>query len=148
MALRFEGRTDVRAPRERVWGVLTDPQAMSTCLPDVQQLDVLGEGRFRAVVRVGVGFIKGNFAFDVTMSDLRPPAHAVLAGRGGGLGSAVDVRSVVDLVDGPGGGTTVQWTADVVISGPLATVGGRVLNNAVEKKAGELFDCLKARVEA
>ncbi len=82
------------------------------------------------------------------MSDLRPPTHVVLAGRGGGLGSAVDVNSVVDILDGPDGKTSLEWKADVVVSGPLATVGGRVLNSTVEKKAGELFDCLKAQMEA
>jgi len=148
MALRFEGRMEVRASKEKVWGVLIDPQAVSKCLPDVQKLDILEEGKFRAVVRVGVGFIKGNFAFDVTMSDLRAPTHAVLTGRGGGLGSAVDVSSVVDLVDGADGKTWLEWKADVVISGPIASIGGRVLNSTVKKKAGELFECLKAQVEA
>jgi carbon monoxide dehydrogenase subunit G len=36
----------------------------------------------------------------------------------------------------------------VVVSGPIASIGGRVLNSTVEKKAGELFECLKAQVEA
>ena len=121
---------------------------MSRCLPDVQRLEVLEEGKFKAVVRVGVGFIKGNFAFDISMSDLRPPAHAVLTGRGGGLGSAVDVQSTIDLVDGEGRSTRLDWKADVVVSGTIASVGARVLNSTVEKKTGELFECLRAQLEA
>ncbi len=148
MALRLQGTLAIKAPREKVWAFLIDPQAVSTCLPDVQSLDVLEEGKFRAVVRVGVGFIKGNFAFDVSMTDLQVPAHAVIMGRGGGLGSAVDVRSTVDLTDGGGGTTSLDWKADVVVSGTIASVGARVLNSTVEKKTGELFECLKTRLEA
>lgn len=147
MALHFEGRLAIAAPRDRVWAFIVDPQAVSTCLPDVQRLEVLEEGRFKVVVRVGVGFIKGNFGFEIGMKDLQPPAHAVATGRGGGLGSAVDVTSTIDLAD-DGGTTRLDWKADVVISGPIASIGARVLDSTVEKKTGELFQCLKTQLEA
>lgn len=147
MALHFEGNLAIGAPREKVWAFVVDPRAVSRCLPDVQRLEVLEEGKFKAVVRVGVGFIKGDFAFDVSMSDLRVPAHAVITGRGGGLGSAVDVRSTVDLADGGSGTTRLDWKADVVVSGTIASIGARVLSSTVEKKTGELFECLKVRLE-
>lgn len=146
MALHFDGRLSIAAPRERVWAFITDPQAVSKCLPDVQSLDVLGEGRFKAVVRVGVGFIKGNFAFEIGMKDLQPPTHAVVTGRGGGLGSGVDVTSTIDLAE-DGGATRLDWKADVVVSGPIASVGARILDSTVEKKTGELFQCLKTQLE-
>jgi carbon monoxide dehydrogenase subunit G len=148
MALHYQGNLAIKAPREKVWAFLLDPHAVSRCLPDVQSLDVLEEGKFKAVVRVGIGFIKGNFAFDVAMAELAAPTHAVITGRGGGLGSAVDVRSTVDLTDGDGGGTALNWAADVVVSGTIASVGARVLSATVEKKTAELFACLKTQLEA
>jgi len=147
VALHFAGRLTIAAPRDRVWAFILDPQAVSKCLPDVQRIEVLEEGRFKAVVRVGVGFIKGTFGFEIGMKDLQPPAHAVVNGRGGGLGSAVDVTSTIDLAD-DGGATRLDWKADVVISGPIASVGSRVLDRTVEKKTGELFQCLKTQLEA
>jgi carbon monoxide dehydrogenase subunit G len=129
-----------------VWAFITDPQAVSTCLPDVQSLEVLEPGRFKAVVRVGVGFIKGNFAFEIGMKDLHPPGRAVITGRGGGLGSAVDVTSTIDLAE-DAGVTRLDWTADVVVSGPIASVGARILDSTVEKKTGALFQCLKTQLE-
>ncbi len=148
MALHFEGTVVIKAPRPRVWSFLLDPHAISRCLPDVQSLDVIEDGRFRATVRVGVSFIKGNFAFDVAMADLNALQHARITGRGGGLGSAVDVVSTVDLAEGRDGTTTLNWTADVVISGTIASVGGRLLSSTVEKKTSELFECLKAQLES
>ncbi len=148
MALHYQGNLAIKAPREKVWTFLVDPQAVSRCLPDVQSLDVLEQGKFKAVVRVGVGFIKGNFAFDVAFADLSAPSHAVINGRGSGLGSAVDVQSTVDLADADGGTTSLDWKADVVVSGTIASVGARVLSTTVEKKTSELFECLKAQLEA
>ena len=148
MGLHFEGTLPIKAPREKVWSFLVDPHAVSRCLPDVQSLQVLEEGKFKAVMRVGVSFIKGNFTFDVSMLDLDAPRHARIKGRGGGLGSAVDVESTVDLASVAEDNTVLHWSADVVVSGTIATVGARLLNSTVEKKTGELFECVKAQLEA
>lgn len=147
MALHFEGNLTIRASREQVWAFLLDPHAVSKCLPDVQRLEIVEEGRFKAVVRVGVGFIKGNFSFDMSLGDLRSPSHAVISGRGGGMGSAVDLRSTIDLVEVDPETTILQWKADVVISGTIASVGARILSSTVEKKTGELFECIKTQLE-
>jgi len=50
MAMHFEGRLAIAAPRDRVWAFIVDPQAVSKCLPDVQRLEVLEEqaARIRA----------------------------------------------------------------------------------------------------
>jgi len=82
------------------------------------------------------------------MRDLQVPAHARISGRGGGLGSAVDITSTVDLAERTDGMTDLRWVADVVVSGPIATVGARLLDSTVEKKTAELFECLKAQLEA
>jgi carbon monoxide dehydrogenase subunit G len=148
MALHFEGALWIKTPRDKTWSFVTDPRAVSKCLPDVQSLEVLDGGKFKAVVRVGVSFIKGNFAFDVAMLDLDAPRHARITGHGGGLGSAVDVDSTLELSDGEGNTTSLAWKADVVVSGTIASVGARLLNSTVEKKTSELFDCMKMQLEA
>lgn len=148
MALHFAGSLTINASREKVWSFVTDPHAVSKCLPDLQSLEVLDGGKFKAVVRVGVSFIKGNFAFDIAMLDLAGPRHARISGHGGGLGSAVDVDSTIELSDGGGNMTSLTWKADVVVSGTIASVGARLLNSTVEKKTAELFECMKVQLEA
>ncbi len=148
MALHFEGSLRINAPRDKVWSFVVDPHEVGKCLPDVQSLEVLDGGKFKAVVRVGVSFIKGNFAFDVAMLDLEGPRHARITGHGGGLGSAVDVDSTIELSDGEGNTTSLAWKADVVVSGTIASVGARLLNSTVEKKTADLFECMKAQLEA
>jgi carbon monoxide dehydrogenase subunit G len=148
MALHFQGTLTIKAPQDKVWTFLLDPRAVSRCLPDVQSLEVAGDGAFRAVVRVGISLIRGNFTFDVAMEELDAPRHARVRGRGSGLGSAVDVDSRLDLTDGDGETTRLDWQADVVVSGTIAGVGARLLSSTVEKKAGELFECLRTQVEA
>lgn len=147
MALHFEGSLTIKAPRGKVWNFVVDPHAVSRCLPDVQSLEVFEEGKFKAVVRVGVSFIKGDFAFDVAMLDLDVLKHARIKGHGGGLGSGVDVESTIDLSEGGGDTTVLNWKADVVVSGTIASVGARLLSSTVEKKTAELFERMKMQLE-
>ncbi|SRR5712691_2451220 len=148
MGLHFEGALTIKASRDKVWSFLVDPHAVSKCFPDVQSLEVLEAGKFKAVVRVGVSFIKGTFAFDIAMLDLDAPRRARIKGHGGGLGSGVDVESTIELSEDGAHMTTLAWKADVVVSGTIASVGARLLSTTVEKKTNELFDCMKMQLEA
>ncbi len=52
------------------------------------------------------------------------------------------------LGDGADGGTTMDWSADVAISGSLASLGGRLIEGTADKMIGQTFECMKAKLEA
>ena len=107
--MRFEGTVEIAAPRDQVWSFLTDPALVSTCAPDLQQLEVIEPDHFKIVVRAGVGPIKGTFTMDVRFTELRAPEHAEVLARGQAPGSAVEMRSTMDLRDLGGGRTAMAW---------------------------------------
>src|SRR5437879_2865738 len=80
--MRFEGKLDIDAPRDRVWSFLTDPAQVTTCAPDVQSLEVTDPHHFKVVVRAGVGPIKGTFTMNVQFLELERPKHAAVPARG------------------------------------------------------------------
>ena len=90
--MRFEGKLDIDAPRDRVWSFLTDPAQVTTCAPDVQSLEVTDPHHFKVVVRAGVGPIKGTFTMNVQFLELERPKHAAVLARGQAPGSAVEAR--------------------------------------------------------
>ena len=52
------------------------------------------------------------------------------------------------LSDGANGGTTMDWSAEVSISGTLASVGARLIEGTADKMIGQTFDCMKTKLEA
>jgi carbon monoxide dehydrogenase subunit G len=146
--LHFEGTFDVKAPKEKVYSIIMDPNQISRCMPDLQKLEVKTADDFTAVVRAGVSFIKGDFSLHFVTVEKTPPTHAKLTARGSGIGSTVDMETVMDLSDSGSGGTSMKWTADAKIGGRIASVGQRLLNGQAEKIIKQLFDCLKTTLEA
>ncbi len=143
--MHFDGNYSIKAPRRDVFDLLTDPRQISKCMPDLQKLDVKSEDEFMVVVRAGVAFIKGEFTLNFKVSEKDPPTHAKLVARGSGMGSVIDLQTIVDLADEGKAGTILRWQADAKVGGRIASVGQRLLNSQAEKIVDQLFECLESR---
>jgi hypothetical protein len=145
--MNFEGTCQVNAPREKVWEFVIDPTRIGKCLPDLKSLEVEADNRFTAVARVGIGFMKGDFKFQLAIVEQTPPSHARLRGTGSGVGSNVNMETSIDLAE-VDQGTKLTYKAEVQIGGTLASVGQRVIGGSVEKTIAQVFDCVKKKLEA
>ena len=145
--LHLEGTYVIKAPRKKVFDFVSNPKSVSRCLPDLQSLEILSKDSFKATVKVGIGFVKGAFNFDVNLLEKTPPSHAKLKAHGSGSGSVIDLDTSIDLTDNPDGGTKLTWTAEAMIGGLLAGVGQRLIGTASEKQVSQLFECIKKNLE-
>jgi carbon monoxide dehydrogenase subunit G len=76
------------------------------------------------------------------------PTRAVIKARGQAPGSAVDATATMALSDGTDGRTVMDWSADVLIGGTLASVGARLIEGTANKMIGQTFDCIRSRLES
>ncbi len=146
--MKFSGSFDIKAPREKVWAFVTDPNQVGPCGPGVESIEVVDATHFRARAKVGVGFITARFLMDMELADQRPPDEATMRAHGQAPGSAVDMSARMRLSDDGAGGTRMDWDADVDISGTLASVGGRMIEGTAHKMIGQTFDCIRTKLEA
>ena len=146
--MRFEGKLDIDAPRDRVWSFLTDPAQVTTCAPDVQSLEVTDPRHFKVVVRAGVGPIKGTFSMNVEFTELQKPGHASVVARGQAPGSAVEMVSNMDLAEFDETHTIMEWSSEVTVSGMIQQVGARLMQGAADKITQQVFNCIKTKLEA
>ena len=145
--MKFSGTVDINAPRERVWAFLMDPNEVGPCGPGVESIEVVDETHFKAKAKVGIGFISARFNIDMEIAERDEPNQAVIKAHGQAPGSAVDATATMALRDGDGGGTTMDWGADVLIGGTIASVGARLIEGTANKMIGQTFDCMKSKLE-
>jgi uncharacterized protein len=147
--VRFEGSVDIRAPRERVWAFLIDPNQVGSCGPGVESIDVIDPTHFKAIAKVGVGFISARFTVNLEFAEQDPPNRAEIKAHGQAPGSAVDATAEMRLSDGAEPDTTkMEWEADVAIAGTIASVGSRLIEGTAKKMIGQTFDCIRSKLEA
>ncbi len=145
--MHFEGTVEIAAPRDRVWAFVIDPNQVGQCGPGVESIEVVDDTHFKATAKVGVGFISARFIVNMEFVDLDAPSVATIRAHGQAPGSAVDADARMQLSDGESGGTTMVWSADVNISGTIASVGARLIEGTANKMIGQTFDCIKAKLE-
>jgi carbon monoxide dehydrogenase subunit G len=146
--MNFKGTVTINAPREKVWHFLTTPEELTHCAPGLESLEVITPNeRFRAIASVGFGAVKAKFVADAEWMDLEPPNRARMKVHGKAPGSAVDVKSEMQLSDGPDGATVLNWSSDVTVVGAIASLAARLMGSVTQKLTESFFDCVRARIE-
>jgi carbon monoxide dehydrogenase subunit G len=138
---------DIDAPRDRVWAFVTDPNQVGQCGPGVESIEVIDDRHFKATAKVGIGFISARFIVNMEFAEVNEPDDATIKAHGQAPGSAVDATAQMRLSDSATGGTTMDWDADVNISGTLASVGARLIEGTANKMIGQTFDCMRTKLQ-
>ncbi len=146
--MHLDGDVTIHAPRKKVWDFLTDPNLIGQCAPGVEKIEVIEpDKRYRGTASIGLGAVKARFSGEIEILELDEPNHAKLKAHGMATGSAADALSEMTLSDGPAGSTLVHWTAEVNVSGQLASLASRLIH-PVSKKLSDLFyDEVRRRIE-
>ncbi len=145
----LKGEVTIHAPRKPVWDFLTDPNQVGQCVPGVERIEVVEPNKlYRGVVSVGLGTVKARFSGDVEILELDEPHHAKLKAHGTATGSAADAVSEMTLSDGPDNATIVNWTADVNVSGQLASLVSRLMMPVSQKLSALFYEEVRRRIES
>jgi carbon monoxide dehydrogenase subunit G len=144
--MRVAGERTFAAPRSAVWHVLNDPASMAATMPGVESFDVEDERRWRANVKIPLGLGTLGMTMDMEKMEEREPEFARLAIKGNGVGAILSMTTAFNLSD-QGGGTKMDWEADVRIAGPVGSMGQRVLQPIVNQQVQHVLTALDEQVQ-
>jgi uncharacterized protein len=146
--LQYSGEEKITAPPAAVWAFVQDPEKVGRSLPDVVDVTVLDPNHVDAVVRVAVGPVRGKFKLKVELMPSTTAQRIDMKVSGGGFGSALDMTAGADVVDAGDGTTILKWTGEAVARGPVAAVGGRVLDAQAKKLIEQAFANVRQQLSA
>jgi carbon monoxide dehydrogenase subunit G len=136
------------APRSAVWRVLNDPASMARTMPGVEGFDVHDERRWTANVKIPLGLGGLKMKVDMEKVEEREPDFAKLSVKGTGVGAMLRMETSFELGESEGGGTSMHWSADVRIAGPVGSMGQRVLQPIVNQQVQNVLAALDREVQA
>ena len=144
--MHIEGEFRVRATASRVYAFFLDPVAFTDCLDDPHEFHAVDPDHFEGTITTGVAFIRGTFRVRGSYLTKTPSTALRVGLHGTGLGSGVDADLELALTE-TAGETSLRWGGEVHLSGPVATLGERVVRGTVDKKAAGLFENARRKLE-
>jgi carbon monoxide dehydrogenase subunit G len=147
MKMSLSGVEQIQAEIAAVSRFVTDPNQVGRCLPDLQELTVTDPQHFTALVKIGVGPIRGRFKMEVELGTLTADVELAMKLKGSGMGNGLAMSSTMKLVATAADQTELHWSAEASVSGPLAGVGGRLLEGQAKKTTEALFANIRQALE-
>jgi hypothetical protein len=144
--MTLDGSHHLKAPRERVWALFTDPGVLQRITPGCERLAPVGPDEFEATLTVGVAAVKGTYQGRMAIVDKAPPEGYTLRIEGSGRPGFVRGEGRVTLVE-EDGGTRVRIHGEAQVGGLIAAVGQRLLGAASRMLMSQFFSGLEAALD-
>jgi carbon monoxide dehydrogenase subunit G len=135
----------VRAPRARVWKLVTDVPAAARCVPGVAAVTPSGAGKYRGSLLVQLGPVRLVLDGDValTATDEGAGKASVRAdAKDTRLGGTVRATMDLTLVDKGADATELRITSDVHIAGRIGEFGQPVIQRKADQLMAQFAECL------
>jgi uncharacterized protein len=148
--MKIEQNVEVDAPLDRVWALVSDVPRIAPCMPGAQLTNVVDERNYEGTIRVKLGPInmsyKGTAVID-EMDESTYSARLTASGkdvRGGGTARAGVLMKLERLSETS---TSMAVTADVQLTGRVASFGRGAVQDVSAKLFGQFAQCLRETLE-
>ncbi|MCZ6726950.1 MAG: carbon monoxide dehydrogenase subunit G [Acidobacteria bacterium] len=145
--MKIEGERHFNVPRERLFEALLDPEILARTLPGCEKLERTGDDRFRGVLNIAIGPVKGKFQGSLELSDVDPPNGYHMVVKGQGPSGFMKGEGDLSLAEADGG-TILTYVIDAQVGGRMAAVGQRLMESSAKVVSQQGLDGLAAQVEA
>ncbi|HJZ60916.1 MAG TPA: SRPBCC family protein [Miltoncostaeaceae bacterium] len=148
--MQLENAFEVPTPPKETLDALLDAERVVPCMPGAQLLEQVDERTWKAAMKVKLGPVGLDFANDVRIIEIDEEAGIVkmaVKGRDTRGKGAADADVVSRLVAIDGGGTRVEMSTDLRLSGQAAKFGrGSIVQDVSTQMVARFADCLRAEL--
>jgi carbon monoxide dehydrogenase subunit G len=142
-----DGEFTFRAPRNRVWVLLQDPDVLVKAMPGAQRLIATGDGTYEGTIRIGVGPVTAaQWTLTVALHDREEPARYLMKVDSKGPLGFTRGSAQVELVEVEQS-TTMRYRADLQIGGKVAGIGQRLLDQVAKLMTRQGLEALSREME-
>jgi putrescine---pyruvate transaminase len=134
-------------PPDRVWDLLTDAEELGRAMPGAGEVEPAADGvrRYRTRISLAVGPVKDAYDGVLGYEDEQPPTACAIVVETKGKSGRLNGRGVMRL-EGGQDGTIVRYDGEFKVSGPVASVGQRMIAGVARKTIERTLDGLSARL--
>ena len=150
MAFKIEERFELKAPVERVWKYLIDPQRVVHCLPGAELLEMRDDQSFLGAIKVKVGPLSMSYKGQGNFTEINEETHHVRmvgdAREVSGSGST-KVSMLMTVSPLESGGCEVLVNADIDLVGKIVQFGRGMIEEVSRQMFRQFSTCVRQQLE-
>jgi carbon monoxide dehydrogenase subunit G len=146
----MEGKVTLKAPIQKIWDTLLEPETLLSCIPGAEKIERIDEKTYDCVVKQKVGPISVKFKFKSMITKMESPTHIEVEGEGEDIAKVGHFvqKSVVNLREISPTEVELSYRTDATIVGKLAMFGDRMIRAKAKKVEEEFTEALQERLKS
>lgn len=128
----IEGEYLFNGPREAVFEMFNDPDALSRAVPGMEKLEKTDETHYEGVMKVHIGPVNAVFSGVLSLTDVNAPESCVLNVEGKGVAGFAKGSGKVNFIEVEENKTLLKYYGEANIGGTLASVGQRMIDSVMK----------------
>jgi carbon monoxide dehydrogenase subunit G len=138
--MKLNDEIHINSSREEVFTALNNTEILRKSIPGCEKIKRISEAELEVVVVAKIGPIKAKFNGQVSISDLNPPESYTITGEGSGGAAGFAKGGAKVFLEENGMATILRYEVQAEVGGKIAQLGGRLIDGAAKKLAGEFFN--------
>ena len=147
MAFRIEEKFEVKAPIDRVWNFLIDPQQVVQCLPGVKLTEIQDDRNFTGAMTVKIGPVSMSFQGKVQITEKDEAQHMVRMSGEGREGGGWMKGSMASQLTALESATEVKVNTEVDIAGRALQFGRSLIESIMKQQFQKFSECVRKILE-
>lgn len=146
--MEFGGEERFAVSPARLFGVMTDLEALPAAIPDLQSHERIDEQTLRCVIRPGFSFMRGKMNVDFRLAEVVSPESALVLVAARGIGTSVRMESRMWVRGDGAEGSLLKWETHLVeLKGLVSAVSPTLLKAAADQVIRHTWAKVRERLE-
>ena len=147
--MKLDGKFTLKAPIEKVWESVLDPETLGSCMPGTEKMEIIDDKTYESIVKQRVGPFKVKLKFKTELTEVRPPNYIKAVGKGADVTKLGNFSFDVELhlKEIKKGVVDVSYASNVQLVGRLATFGERIMRAKSKSVSEEFTKNLQAKLK-
>jgi hypothetical protein len=133
----------VNAGIEKIWNFLTNLKEVTSCIPNLENLQIETPTKFRGKIKPPFSFVRGRLNIESEVQGFNEKERLTIAIKGTSIGASFRGTMQITL----SAGTKIQVDAKVETFGLLRTIPKSLIYKIVEDIETPVLKCIKGKLE-